>query len=101
MNSRLFNTIYLPLRGPEPDYRVELNSFERDMQANGFHTRVIPRVEEKIIIPYSNLLWVGELQDELINLIIVSKMLKRLTQYRYHRLGSLFFNTNTNTSMKY
>ena len=78
MNSRLFNTIYLPLRCPEPDYRVELNSFERDMQANGFHTRVIPRVEEKIIIPYSNLLWVGELQDELVNLIIVSKMVKKI-----------------------
>ena len=35
----------------------ELNSFEKSMQANGFHLRVIPMVEEKIIIPGYNLLF--------------------------------------------
>ena len=32
---------------PVPDCRVGLDSFERSMQANGFHPRVIPRVEEE------------------------------------------------------
>ena len=41
----------------------ELNSFERSMQANGFHPRAIPRVEEKFIIPDPNLLRADELQD--------------------------------------
>jgi len=33
------------------------------MQANGFHPRAIPRVEEKFIIPDPNLLRADELQD--------------------------------------
>ena len=41
----------------------ELNSFERSIQANGFHPRVIPRVEEKIIFSDPNLLRADELQD--------------------------------------
>ena len=41
----------------------ELNSFERSMQANGFHPRVISRVQEKFIFPDPNLLRADELQD--------------------------------------
>ena len=41
----------------------ELNSFERYIQANGFHPRAIPRVQEKFIIPDPNLLRADELQD--------------------------------------
>ena len=42
---------------------IELNSFERSMQTNGFYPRAIPRVEEKFIILDPNELRADELQD--------------------------------------
>lgn len=51
----------------------ELNSFERYMQANGFHPGAIPRVQEKFIIPDPNLLRADELQDAYQILLLIER----------------------------
>ena len=51
----------------------ELNSFERYMQANRFHPRAIPRVQEKFIIPDPNLLRADELQDAYQILLLIER----------------------------